>query len=159
MRYGRNPRYVHRFEKQGCARVGPGREACNQIAQLSCLEGAVEAPLIAREQGVDPARVRDAVMTGYGASRMPDLLGRKVVGRRSTPGVMAALHHKDIGVAMDLSRELALPMPVTAQVLKQLNALMAAGFGGQDSSSLLLVLERTLARSRARKGSRRGKRQ
>jgi hypothetical protein len=32
-------------------------------------------------------------MTGYGASRMPDLLGCKMVGRGSTPGVMAALHH------------------------------------------------------------------
>lgn len=141
----------------GALGAGQVTKLANQIAQLACLEGAAEALLFAREQGVDPARVREAVMTGYGASRMLDLLGKKMVEREFAPGIVAALHHKDIGVAMDLSQELGLPMPVTAQVLKQLNALMAAGFGGQDSSSLLLVLERTLAKSRAQKKTRRGK--
>jgi 2-hydroxy-3-oxopropionate reductase len=34
-----------------------------------------------------------------------------------------------------------LALPVTAQVKQQLNALMASGFGEQDTSSLLLELE------------------
>jgi 2-hydroxy-3-oxopropionate reductase len=38
-------------------------------------------------------------------------------------------------------------MPVTAQVMQQLNALMGSGFGEQDTSSLLLVLEQMRGKS------------
>jgi 3-hydroxyisobutyrate dehydrogenase-like beta-hydroxyacid dehydrogenase len=37
-------------------------------------------------------------------------------------------------------------MPVTAQVMQQLNALMDSGLGEQDTSSLLLVLEQMMGR-------------
>jgi len=107
----------------------------------ACLQGTAEALLFAREQGADAARVREAILTGYGASRMLDVLGKKMVERDFAPGIVAALHHKDIGVAIGLAHEAGLPLPVTAQVMQQLNALMGSGFGAQDTSSLLLVLE------------------
>ncbi len=121
--------------------TGQVTKLANQIAQLACLQGAAEALLFAREQGADPAKVREAVMTGLGASRMLDMLGKKMVERDFAAGIIAALHHKDIGVALDLAHDAGLPLPVTAQVMQQLNALMASGFGEQDTSSLLLVLE------------------
>ncbi len=80
-------------------------------------------------------------MTGLGASRMLDVLGKKMVERDFAAGIIAALHHKDIGVALELAHDAGLPLPVTAQVMQQLNALMASGFGERDTSSLLLVLE------------------
>jgi len=127
--------------------TGQVTKLANQIAQLSCVQGAAEALLFAREQGAEPARVREAIMTGYGASRMLDVLGKKMVERDFVPGIVAALHHKDIGVAIELAHEAGLPLPVTAQVMQQLNALMGSGFGGQDTSSLLLVLEQMMGRT------------
>lgn len=123
--------------------LGTGQVAklANQIAQLACLQGAAEALLFAREQGADAAKVREAVMTGLGASRMLDVLGKKMVERDFAAGIVAALHHKDIGVALELAHDAGLPLPVTAQVMQQLNALMGSGLGEQDTSSLLLVLE------------------
>ena len=59
--------------------TGQVTKLANQIAQLACLQGAAEALLFAREQGADAGKVREAVMTGLGASRMLDLLGRKMV--------------------------------------------------------------------------------
>jgi 3-hydroxyisobutyrate dehydrogenase-like beta-hydroxyacid dehydrogenase len=59
---------------------------------------------------------------------------------------VAALHHKDIGVALEIARDAGLPMPVTAQVMQQLDALMDSGLGEQDTSSLLLVLEQMMGR-------------
>jgi len=121
--------------------TGQVTKLANQIAQLACLQGAAEALLFAREQGADAARVREAVMTGLGGSRMLDVLGKKMVERDFAAGIVAALHHKDIGVALELAHDAGLPLPVTAQVMQQLNALMGSGYGEQDTSSLLLVLE------------------
>ncbi|HLE93010.1 MAG TPA: NAD-binding protein [Sulfuricaulis sp.] len=121
--------------------TGQVTKLANQIAQLASLQGAAEALLFAREWGADPAKVREAVMTGMGASRMLDELGKKMVERDFTAGIVAALHHKDIGVALELAHETDLPLPVTEQVMQQLNVLMDSGFGEQDTSSLLLVLE------------------
>ena len=131
----------------GPSGTGQVTKLANQIAQLACLQGAAEALLFAREQGANPARVREAIMTGYGASRMLDVLGKKMVERDFAAGIVAALHHKDIGIALELAHEAGLALPVTAQVMQQLNALMGSGFGEQDSSSLLLVLEQMRGRT------------
>ena len=131
----------------GPSGTGQVTKLANQIAQLACLQGAAEALLFAREQGADAAKVREAVMTGYGASRMLDVLGKKMVERDFAAGIVAALHHKDIGIALELAHETGLPLPVTAQVMQQLNALMGSGFGEQDTSSLLLVLEQMRGRT------------
>ena len=127
--------------------TGQVTKLANQIAQLACLQGAAEALLFAREQGADAAKVREAVMTGLGASRMLDVMGKKMVERDFAAGIVAALHHKDIGVALELAHDAGLPLPVTAQVMQHLNALMGSGFGEQDTSSLLLVLEQMRGRT------------
>lgn len=130
----------------GSSGTGQVTKLANQIAQLACVQGAAEALLFAREQGADAAKVREAVMAGYGASRMLDVLGKKMVERDFAAGIVAALHHKDIGIAIELAHEAGLPLPVTAQIMQQLNALMGSGFGEQDTSSLLLVLEQMIGR-------------
>ena len=126
--------------------LGSGQvtKLANQIALLANLQGAAEALLFAREQGADAGKVREAVMTGFGASRMLDVLGKKMVERDFAAGIVAALHHKDLGVALELAHDAGLPLPVTAQVMQQLNALMGSGYGEQDTSSLLLVLEQMI---------------
>jgi 2-hydroxy-3-oxopropionate reductase len=124
--------------------TGQVTKLANQIAQLACLQGTAEALLFAREQGADPGKVREALLTGYGASRMLDVLGKKMVERDFAAGIVAALHHKDIGVALELAQQSGVPLPITAQVMQQLNALMGSGYGEQDTSSLLLVLEQMM---------------
>lgn len=128
----------------GPSGTGQVTKLANQICQLANLQGTAEALLFARAQGADTGKVREAVMTGFGGSRMLDVLGKKMVERDFAAGIVAALHHKDIGVALDIARETGLPLPVTAQVMQQLNALMGSGFGEQDTSSLLLVLEQSM---------------
>lgn len=128
--------------------LGTGQitKLANQISQLACLQGAAEALLFARELGADAAKVREAILTGLGASRMLDALGKKMVERDFAAGIVAALHHKDIGVALEMAHGAGLPLPVTAQVMQQLNALMGSGWGEQDTSSLLRVLEQMRGR-------------
>jgi 2-hydroxy-3-oxopropionate reductase len=94
--------------------------------------------------------VREALLTGLGASRMLETLGKKMVERDFAAGIVAALHHKDLGVALDLAHESGLPLPVSAQVMQQLNALMGSGYGELDTSALLLVLEKTVGKDKRR---------
>ena len=128
----------------GPSGTGQVTKLANQICQLANLQGTAEALLFARAQGADVGRVREAVMAGYGASRMLDVLGKKMVDRDFAAGIVAALHHKDIAVAVDIAHEAGLPIPVTEQVMKQLDALMDSGYGEQDTSSLFLVLEQMM---------------
>ena len=130
----------------GTSGTGQVTKLANQICQLANLQGTAEALLFARAQGADAGKVREAVMAGYGGSRMLDVLGKKMVERDFAAGIVAALHHKDIGVALDIALEAGVALPVTAQVMQRLNALMGSGFGEQDTSSLLLVLEQMAGR-------------
>lgn len=125
----------------GANGAGLVTKLANQIAQLACIQGAAEALHFAGRHGVDPARVREALLAGYGASRMLDVLGKKMVERDFAAGIVAALHHKDLGIALALAHDTGMPLPASAQVLQQLDALMGHGWGNQDTSSLLRVLE------------------
>lgn len=113
----------------------------NQIAQLANIQGAAEALLFAGRNGVDMGTVREAILSGFGASKMLDVLGKKMVERDFKAGIVAALHHKDLNMALELAQQSGISLPATAQIVQQLNVLMENGWGEQDSSSLLRVLE------------------
>ena len=74
-------------------------------------------------------------------SRVLEVFGARMTARDFKAGVEARLHHKDFGILMNEAAVLGAPLPIAAQVWQQLNALMAHGWGREDTSSLLRVLE------------------
>lgn len=68
-------------------------------------------------------------------------MGQRMVDRDFSAGIEARLHHKDYGLVLEAARCFGVPVPLTAAVAQQLNALMALGWGRDDTSSLLRVLE------------------
>jgi 2-hydroxy-3-oxopropionate reductase len=68
-------------------------------------------------------------------------MGERMVQRRFDAGIEARLHHKDFGILMQEAFRLGVPLPLMAQVWQQLNALTGHGWGREDTSSLLRVLE------------------
>jgi 2-hydroxy-3-oxopropionate reductase len=125
----------------GAAGSGQVAKACNQIVQVINIQGIAEAMLFAREQGTDPARVLDAIRPGFAGSRMLDMMGPKMAERNFAAGIEARLHDKDFGLVREIAHELDLQMPAMELVASQLNALVANGWGYDDTSSLLRVLE------------------
>jgi 3-hydroxyisobutyrate dehydrogenase-like beta-hydroxyacid dehydrogenase len=103
--------------------------------------------LFARANGVEPATMLAAISAGFAGSRMLDLMGPKMAGRDFAAGIEARLHHKDYGLIVEMARETGLALPAVAAVAQQLNALVGNGWGTQDTSSLLRVLEATSGRS------------
>lgn len=127
-------------------RVGPSgagqvAKACNQMIFVTAEQACAEALRLAAASGVDPARVREALLGGSAWSRALEGWGEKMVKRDFSGGVEARLHHKDFAILLDEAMRLGAPLPVAAQVWQQLNALMSSGWERQDTSILLRVLE------------------
>ncbi len=125
----------------GEAGAGQVAKACNQMIMVNAIQACAEAMHLAKAHGVDLAAVRQALLGGSAASKVLELLGGRMVGREFGAGIEARLHHKDFGLLMAEACRLGVPLPVAAQTWQQLNALMAAGWGRDDTSSLLRVLE------------------
>lgn len=121
--------------------AGQVAKACNQMIMVSVVEAAAEAMHLANAAGVDCAKVREALLGGSAQSRVLELFGGRMVARDFRPGVEARLHHKDFGLVLREAADLGVPLPISAQVWQQLNALMGRGMAHDDTSSLLRVLE------------------
>lgn len=121
--------------------AGQVAKACNKMIMVSCIEAVAEAMLLAEKAGVDPERVRRALAGGSAGSRVLEVFGARMTARDFKAGVEARLHHKDFAILLDEAARLGAPLPIAAQVGQQLNALMAQGWGREDTSCLLRVLE------------------
>jgi 2-hydroxy-3-oxopropionate reductase len=124
--------------------VGAGQvaKASNQLVMVAAIEASAEAARLAAASVVDFAKVRQALLGGSAASRVLDLFGGKMLVRDFAAGVEARLHHKDFVTTLAEATTQAIPLPVAGAVLQQLDALMAVGWGMDDTSRLLCVLER-----------------
>lgn len=126
----------------GEAGAGQVAKSCNQLVMVAAIEACAEAARLARAAGVDFGKVRTALLAGSAASRVLDVFGGKMAAREFSAGVQARLHHKDFAMVMDEATRTGVPLPIGGAVMQQLDALMAAGWGNQDTSRLLCVLER-----------------
>jgi 2-hydroxy-3-oxopropionate reductase len=125
----------------GPAGAGQVAKACNQMIMVAAIEACAEAVHLARAAGVDPARVVEALAGGSAGSRVLEVFGARMARRDFAAGIEARLHHKDFGLLLREAWERDLALPLMAQVGQQLSALMALGYGKDDTSSLLRVLE------------------
>lgn len=121
--------------------AGQVAKACNQMIMVAAIEAAAEAMHLANAAGVDCAKVRQALAGGSAASRVLEVMGDRMVRRDFAAGIEARLHHKDFGLVLEAARQSGVPVPLTAVVAQQLNALIAQGWGRDDTASLLRVLE------------------
>lgn len=121
--------------------AGQVAKACNQMIMVAAVQAAAEAMRLAAAAGVDCAAVKRALAGGSAASRVLDVMGERMVRRDFSAGIEARLHHKDFGLVLEAARQSGVPVPLAAVVGQQLNALMARGWGRDDTSSLLRVLE------------------
>ena len=131
--------------------AGQVTKACNQIVVGVTMQAVAEALTLARKAGVDPAKVREALLGGFAQSRILDLHGKRMLDRNFQPGFKIKLHRKDLNIALQTGRELSVPLFTTSQVAELMNALLAAGKGDLDHSSLGMLAEQ-LSGGRVNKG-------
>jgi 2-hydroxy-3-oxopropionate reductase len=117
-------------------------KACNQIVVSLTLEGVAEAILLARNNGVDASKMREALLGGYAGSKILEVHGQRMLEANYKAGFKVKLHQKDMDIVLDNARESGVPLPGTEIVARQIAALMEAGDGELDSSAIMLALER-----------------
>ena len=128
----------------GPAGAGQVAKSCNQITCAVTLQGVAEALVLAEKAGVDPAKVRQALLGGLAASRILELHGQRILDRDYKPGFKVKLHRKDLGIALSAGREFGAPLLASALVAELFDALTAMGQEEADHSALAW-LERCLA--------------
>lgn len=111
-------------------------KACNQLVVGATIAGVAEAILLARASGVDPGRVRQALLGGFAGSRILEVHGRRMIEGDFSPGFRSRLHQKDMGIVLEAAQELGLALPGAAQVAQYLNALVGRGLGDEDSAAI-----------------------
>ena len=130
-----------RIIRIGGAGAGQLCKVCNQIVIGGTLAVVSEAFTLARRAGVDPAKVRDALLGGFAASRVLDVHGERILSGNYKPGFRATLYAKDHRIAAETLAEHEVPATVTAQVRELVNALVASGHGDDDYSALAIVID------------------
>jgi 2-hydroxy-3-oxopropionate reductase len=116
-------------------------KVANQIIVALTIEAVGEALLLAAKAGSDPARVREALMGGFAASRILEVHGERMVKRTFAPGFRIDLHRKDLNLALTTGRQLGVALPNTATAQELFNTCAAHEGGSWDHSAMVRALE------------------
>ena len=137
------------FEAMGTAErivhIGPSGagqicKVCNQIAIGGALAGVSEAFALAKKAGVDAARVRQALLGGFAASRVLEVHGERMLTGNYKPGFRTKLYQKDLRLANEAASANGVAIPSTAVLTQLVNALVAKGSGDLDYAAVATVL-------------------
>jgi len=121
--------------------AGQVAKACNQVVVALTIQAVAEALALAAKAGVDPAKVRQALLGGFAQSRILDVHGQRMLARNFTPGFKVRLHQKDLAIALAAGKALGVPLPATAVVQEALTALRALDRGELDHAALVTLIE------------------
>ena len=125
----------------GAAGDGQVCKVANQIIVALNIAAVGEALVFASKAGADPARVRQALMGGFAASRILEVHGERMIKRTFNPGFRISLHQKDLNLALQGARALGVALPQTANAAQLMQSCVALGHGQADHSALVLALE------------------
>ncbi len=132
--------------------AGQVTKACNQIVVALTIQAVGEALALAAKAGVDPAKVRQALLGGFAQSRILEAHGQRMLDRNFQPGFRVRLHQKDLNIALSTANTLGVPLPATAVVQEAFTALRGLERGDWDHSALVTLIEE-LAKVEVRPGS------
>ncbi|CEI80866.1 2-hydroxy-3-oxopropionate reductase [Oceanobacillus oncorhynchi] len=126
-----------------CGEVGSGQtvKIVNQLMSAVNLVSMSEGFTLGVKGGVDPEIMREVILNGSGRcwaleDRMPVILDRNF-----EPGFTVDLHTKDISLALEVGKELQVPLYATSLVHELFKTLQAKGEGGKDNSAVITLYE------------------
>ncbi|WP_339712369.1 2-hydroxy-3-oxopropionate reductase [uncultured Kriegella sp.] len=124
----------------GDAGAGQTTKACNQIIVGMTIQAVAEAFALAKKADVNLEKMREALLGGFAQSRILDLHGQRIIDDNFKPGFKVKLHRKDMNIALQAGKEFSVPLPGSAQVASNMDALIAQEKGELDHSALYVLL-------------------
>ena len=125
----------------GPSGAGQVTKAANQIVVALTIEAVSEALVLGSKGGVAPEKILDVLGGGLAGNKVMEVKREKFLGHTFDPGFRSELHHKDLGIALAAGREYGVALPVTAIVDQMLLTMRRKGWGGEDHSALLRIIE------------------
>ncbi len=126
--------------------AGQTVKAANQLLVAGIITLVSEALVLLEASGVDGERGLEVLAGGLAGNTVLDRKAATMLARDFTPGFRIELHHKDMGIAQTSARAAGVALPVTGQVAQLVAAAQAMGYGAQDHSALLQVIEQLSGR-------------
>ena len=125
----------------GRAGAGQVTKAANQMVVGTTIAIVSEALVLAAKAGVDPAKVRQALLGGFAQSKILEAHGQKMLEHNFKPGFRIRLHEKDMKIALGAGFEYGVPLMVTSQVAQMMSAMKAMGTATWIIPALVKLVE------------------
>ena len=130
--------------------LGSGTVAklCNNMMAFCNAAAASEAMMLGVTAGLDPAKLVQVIASSSGNSSIFKAFSERALsGKFSPPSFALNLAHKDLHLAMELADELDVPLPLGSATHNLQRMARKMGMGGDDSSAILRVYEKTLGKT------------
>ena len=121
--------------------AGQVTKAANQMVVGTTIAIVGEALVLAKKAGVDPAKVRQALLGGFAQSKILEAHGQKMLERNFNPGFRIRLHEKDMKIALATGSEYGVPLTVSAVVAQMMTAIKGMELADLDHSALVKLIE------------------
>jgi 2-hydroxy-3-oxopropionate reductase len=121
--------------------AGQIAKACNQIIVAETIIAVDEALRLAKASGVDPAKVREALLGGFAGSRILEIHGKRMLENDYKPGFKASLHRKDMHLALEQAHQVGIDIPAAKYGMQCLDRLVMKGHSELDSSAIHMIIE------------------
>ena len=116
--------------------AGQATKAVNQVILCGSYLGVAEGIVLAIKAGLDPDLVVGALSGGAARSWVLENRAGRMIADDYPLGFRIALHLKDLGIALDLARDVGASLPVAALASQIESGLVAKGHGDDDNSAL-----------------------
>ena len=125
--------------------AGQAGKAVNQVLISGTYAALGEGLALGEREGLPLEALVEALGGGAAGSWILQNRSGNVINGSYPLGFKMELHLKDLKIALAEGDRLGLPMEVTRLVAEQAQRLVAAGYGGEDSSSLARVARGEIA--------------
>jgi 3-hydroxyisobutyrate dehydrogenase-like beta-hydroxyacid dehydrogenase len=124
--------------------LGAGNTAklVNSLLAFTSTWVSLEGLAIASKAGIDLRTMIDVIRAGGAGNFFTDRMVEGINERGRPTAFSLALAAKDAGLLLDVAREVAVPVPVAAEVAQALVAAVGAGLGERDFTDIVELIER-----------------
>lgn len=131
-----------RVTHMGPSGSGQVTKLANQLIVAQTIDAVAQALRLAELSGVEPAKVREALLGGFAESRILQLHGDRMVRRDFVAGGRAVLQLKDVHLICQLAKLVGFNSPTLDNCRQQWESMVyEAGLGELDHSGLFKLYE------------------
>jgi len=122
--------------------AGATAKLCSQVMCFVNLCGVCEAFTLGAKAGIDLQKLLSIVSAGAAQSWELDNMGPKILARDLASGYPLATSQYDLGLVLDVARQLKVFLPATSTVHQLYHAVETEGLAGRSSQALIRALEK-----------------